>query len=142
MVNAKYSLTWLSEEWQARTLYALAGGLFASLGIGWSDVYRSDPFYGYQGAALADRITKIENKLPVKFPPPEWDTAYQVWKTGVMGEINSIRASDRYVLETLKELTTECDVRGAEVSQVVFAVKRNAQQIEDIWKLINNKGEK
>jgi len=37
-------LSTIPEAWRDRALAAMAGGLIASVGVGWSGVYRSDPY--------------------------------------------------------------------------------------------------
>ena len=122
-------LSALPEAWRNNALSFMAGGLLISVGLGWSGFYRSDPFTGKEGDALADRVTKLEDRQPVTYPPPDW----QIWRQSVTSQMDALRTDDRHSKELIAELRSNCSEHNKESEPWKRRIERNEQSIENLW---------
>jgi len=139
-------LSAIPEAWRDRAVYLLAGGLAASLGIGWSDFYRDDPFYGYEGDRLAERITElekrtkerfdgIEGKLPNNFPPLDW----AIWRASADARMNLIENEDQHTENRLDEVIDKCESHQIESESWKRRIQINEQWISYLKNIVNGK---
>ena len=120
----------LRKAWESYASAFLAGGLASSVVLGWSGVYRPDPFTGEQGSALADRVAKLEAKIPDKFPPTHWQLQQNTWQNGVQADLNAIREADRHLNDKLGRLEGNCAEHNKEAEDWKRRIERNSQWIE------------
>ena len=119
-------LSAIPEEWRDRALYLMAGGLLASLGVGWSDLYRDDPYYGEQGRALAARVSELEDSQPETYPPPEW----VVWRADITGKVNVISSRDSNMEQDIQKVFSNCEKHNTEAESWKQRIIVNEQWIQ------------
>jgi len=138
-------LSAIPEAWRDRAVYLLSGGLAASLGIGWGGLYRDDPFYGYEGDRLAERITeleqhtkerldRIEGKLPNNFPPLDW----AIWRASADARMNLIESEDQHVKNRVTNVIDKCESHQVESEGWKRRIQINEQWVEYFKKIVNN----
>jgi len=95
----------------------------------------------YDVVPIDERLSTLEEAVPKTFPPLEWQIDWGTWRTGIIADLNAIKADDRHTQEQLDELRENCINHMEESIEWKQLIKKNEQSIDNLWKWFQRRTE-
>ena len=116
----------------AAILALLGGDILSSTGaVRVGKFTRSD--FDREIALRDSRMAKLEDRIPDKFPPSDWEIKHNTWQNGVQAQLDAIRVDDRAAQKRLDQIYDNCTRHNEEAEVWKRKIEQNATSINNLW---------